>query len=218
MASGTLHPTSARSPADCCQPFQFIHRSVSWFGTISGDKHVMTVERSTVVIRHLWVDQSEYMTQCTSAAAVLLLAQSLDSMYSTFYYRHCSQLFAPCQFSPIFRHAEDLCRGSCLTKEGNDIVHTDSLSLSAYRSDLTRDHAGLCSTSSQGGRPTTRMQRSSLKHTHLLGRHLVLKWADEAEQNLDVCRVQRGEEMPERKRKLNISEGRGGGRGIRSCQ
>ena len=53
------------------------------------------------------------------------------------------------------------------------------------------------------------MQRSSLKHTHLLGRHLVLKWADEAEQNLDVesgCRVQRGEEMPERKRKLNISE------------
>ena len=50
------------------------------------------------------------------------------------------------------------------------------------------------------------MQRSSLKHTHLLGRHLVLKWADEAEQNLDVCRVQKGEEMPERKRKLNISE------------
>ncbi|KAF9221790.1 hypothetical protein BS17DRAFT_710679 [Gyrodon lividus] len=51
---------------------------------------------------------------------------------------------------------------------------------------------------------------AALRHTHLLGRHLVLEWAEEAEQNLDVLRQKAGVgyggggELPGRKRKLNI--------------
>ncbi|KAF7984579.1 hypothetical protein HWV62_13803 [Athelia sp. TMB] len=51
---------------------------------------------------------------------------------------------------------------------------------------------------------------TALKHTHLLGRHLVLEWAEEAEQDLDVLRQKAGVgfgdggEMPGKKRKLQI--------------
>jgi multiple RNA-binding domain-containing protein 1 len=55
-----------------------------------------------------------------------------------------------------------------------------------------------------------------LRHTHLLGRHLVLEWASEAEQDLDVLRQKagvgfgEGKEMPGRKRKLDLGlEGEG---------
>ncbi|KAI6023260.1 hypothetical protein BKA83DRAFT_4275186 [Pisolithus microcarpus] len=53
---------------------------------------------------------------------------------------------------------------------------------------------------------------SALKHTHLLGRHLVLEWAEEAEQDIEVLRKKAGvgygggAELPGRKRKLNIGE------------
>ena len=53
-----------------------------------------------------------------------------------------------------------------------------------------------------------------LRHTHLLGRHLVLEWAEEAEQDLSVLRQKvgvgfgGGKEMPGRKRKLDL-EGKG---------
>ncbi|KAG6336749.1 hypothetical protein ID866_2354 [Astraeus odoratus] len=53
---------------------------------------------------------------------------------------------------------------------------------------------------------------AALRHTHLLGRHLVLEWAEEAEQDLDVLRKKAGvgygggAELPGRKRKLNIGE------------
>lgn len=51
---------------------------------------------------------------------------------------------------------------------------------------------------------------AALLHTHLLGRHLVLEWAEEAEQDLDVLRKKAGvgfgggKEMPGRKRKLDL--------------
>ncbi|KAJ6560260.1 hypothetical protein B0H19DRAFT_945470 [Mycena capillaripes] len=51
---------------------------------------------------------------------------------------------------------------------------------------------------------------AALRHTHLLGRHLVLEWAEEAEQDLDVLRKKAGvgfgggKEMPGRKRKLDL--------------
>ncbi|KAJ7632476.1 hypothetical protein FB45DRAFT_912538 [Roridomyces roridus] len=51
---------------------------------------------------------------------------------------------------------------------------------------------------------------AALKHTHLLGRHLVLEWAEEAEQDLDVLRRKAGvglgdgAPMPGRKRKLDM--------------
>ncbi|KAJ7865707.1 hypothetical protein B0H13DRAFT_2236885 [Mycena leptocephala] len=51
---------------------------------------------------------------------------------------------------------------------------------------------------------------AALRHTHLLGRHLVLEWAEEAEQDLDVLRKKAGvgfgggREMPGRKRKLDL--------------
>ncbi|KAJ7771764.1 hypothetical protein B0H16DRAFT_1451806 [Mycena metata] len=51
---------------------------------------------------------------------------------------------------------------------------------------------------------------AALRHTHLLGRHLVLEWAEEAEQDLDVLRQKAGvgfgagKEMPGRKRKLDL--------------
>ncbi|EEB97254.1 hypothetical protein MPER_03469, partial [Moniliophthora perniciosa FA553] len=50
----------------------------------------------------------------------------------------------------------------------------------------------------------------TLKHTHLLGRHLVLDWAEEAEQDIDVLRKKTGvghgsgQELPGRKRKLDM--------------
>ncbi|EGO28739.1 hypothetical protein SERLADRAFT_459485 [Serpula lacrymans var. lacrymans S7.9] len=59
-----------------------------------------------------------------------------------------------------------------------------------------------------------------LRHTHLLGRHLVLQWAEEGEQDLDVLRKKvgvgygDGSELPGRKRKLVFDEdgdGDGGG-------
>ncbi|KAF7335305.1 Multiple RNA-binding domain-containing protein 1 [Mycena sanguinolenta] len=51
---------------------------------------------------------------------------------------------------------------------------------------------------------------AALLHTRLLGRHLVLEWAEEAEQDLDVLRKKAGvgfgggKEMPGRKRKLDL--------------
>lgn len=50
---------------------------------------------------------------------------------------------------------------------------------------------------------------NALKHTHLLGRHLVLQWAEEGE-DLELMRQNAGAgfgggaEMPGRKRKLNL--------------
>jgi len=49
-----------------------------------------------------------------------------------------------------------------------------------------------------------------LRHTHLLGRHLVLEWADDVEKDIDVLRQKAGvgfgggEDMPGRKRKLDL--------------
>ena len=51
---------------------------------------------------------------------------------------------------------------------------------------------------------------NSLQHTHLLGRHLVLQWAEEVEQDVDVLRMKvgvgygGGAEVPGKKRKLAI--------------
>jgi len=53
---------------------------------------------------------------------------------------------------------------------------------------------------------------AALRHTHLLGRHLVLEWAEEAEQDLDVLRKRAGvgygggKEIPGRKRKLDFEK------------
>lgn len=53
---------------------------------------------------------------------------------------------------------------------------------------------------------------TALRHTHLLGRHLVLEWAEEAEQDLDVLRQKagvgfgEGKSMPGRKRKLDLGK------------
>ncbi|CAL1696264.1 unnamed protein product [Somion occarium] len=58
---------------------------------------------------------------------------------------------------------------------------------------------------------------AALKHTHLLGRHLVLEWADEAEQDIEELRKKAGvgfgggKELPGRKRKLEIGDGDGDG-------
>ncbi|KAF8624322.1 hypothetical protein AX15_005951 [Amanita polypyramis BW_CC] len=54
---------------------------------------------------------------------------------------------------------------------------------------------------------------AALRHTHLLGRHLVLEWAEEAEQDLDILRKRAGvgfgggKEMPGKKRKLDLNVG-----------
>ncbi|KAF8916989.1 hypothetical protein CPB85DRAFT_1481797 [Mucidula mucida] len=54
---------------------------------------------------------------------------------------------------------------------------------------------------------------AALRHTHLLGRHLVLEWAEEGEQDLDVLRKKAGvgfgdgKMMPGRKRKLDMDGG-----------
>jgi multiple RNA-binding domain-containing protein 1 len=52
---------------------------------------------------------------------------------------------------------------------------------------------------------------AALRHTHLLGRHLVLEWA-EPEEDLDTLRKKvevgfgGGKEMPGRKRKLDLGD------------
>ncbi|KAG1767362.1 hypothetical protein EV702DRAFT_1203736 [Suillus placidus] len=52
---------------------------------------------------------------------------------------------------------------------------------------------------------------AALRHTHLLGRHLILQWAEEAEQDIEVLRKKAGvgygdgAELPGRKRKLEIA-------------
>ncbi|KAF8549405.1 hypothetical protein OG21DRAFT_1470054 [Imleria badia] len=54
---------------------------------------------------------------------------------------------------------------------------------------------------------------AALRHTHLLGRHLVLEWAEEAEQDLDALRQKAGVgyggggALPGRKRKFQIDDG-----------
>ncbi|KAH0834129.1 hypothetical protein J3R83DRAFT_11419 [Lanmaoa asiatica] len=54
---------------------------------------------------------------------------------------------------------------------------------------------------------------TTLRHTHLLGRHLVLEWAEEAEQDLDALRQKAGvgygggAALPGRKRKFNMDDG-----------
>ena len=60
---------------------------------------------------------------------------------------------------------------------------------------------------------------NALRHTHLLGRHLVLQWADEGDQDVDALRQKAGvgfgggAELPGKKRKLDLGEGdaEGGG-------
>ncbi|KAG2129499.1 hypothetical protein DEU56DRAFT_956732 [Suillus clintonianus] len=58
---------------------------------------------------------------------------------------------------------------------------------------------------------------AALRHTHLLGRHLVLQWAEEAEQDIEVLRKKAGvgygdgAELPGRKRKLEIAGDDAGG-------
>jgi len=53
---------------------------------------------------------------------------------------------------------------------------------------------------------------NALKHTHLLGRHLVLQWAEEEEQDLDALRKKAGvgygdgKALPGQKRKLNLGK------------
>jgi multiple RNA-binding domain-containing protein 1 len=60
---------------------------------------------------------------------------------------------------------------------------------------------------------------AALRHTHLLGRHLVLEWAEEAEQDLDVLRQKAGigfgggGELPGKKRKLEIGGDKSGADG-----
>ncbi|KII90259.1 hypothetical protein PLICRDRAFT_40464 [Plicaturopsis crispa FD-325 SS-3] len=61
---------------------------------------------------------------------------------------------------------------------------------------------------------------AALRHTHLLGRHLVLEWAEEAEQDLEVLRKKAGvgfgggADMPGRKRKLDMGGGGGDADGL----
>ncbi|KAH9990870.1 hypothetical protein BJV77DRAFT_1060893 [Russula vinacea] len=58
---------------------------------------------------------------------------------------------------------------------------------------------------------------NALKHTHLLGRHLVLEWAEEGDVNIDELRRKAGvgfgdgSDMPGRKRKLVLDEDGDGG-------
>lgn len=54
---------------------------------------------------------------------------------------------------------------------------------------------------------------AALRHTHLLGRHLVLEWAEEAEQDVEALRKKAGvgfgdgkADMPGRKRKLDLGK------------
>jgi multiple RNA-binding domain-containing protein 1 len=58
---------------------------------------------------------------------------------------------------------------------------------------------------------------NALKHTHLLGRHLVLEWAQEGDANIDELRKKAGvgfgdgSDMPGKKRKLVLGEDGDGG-------
>jgi multiple RNA-binding domain-containing protein 1 len=58
---------------------------------------------------------------------------------------------------------------------------------------------------------------NALRHTHLLGRHLVLEWAEEGDVNIDELRRKAGvgfgdgSDMPGKKRKLVLDEDRDGG-------
>ena len=58
---------------------------------------------------------------------------------------------------------------------------------------------------------------ATLKHTHFLGRHLVLEWAEEGDVDVDKLREKAGvsygggAEMPGRKRKLEMGDGDGEG-------
>ncbi|KAI0370963.1 hypothetical protein BV20DRAFT_1071162 [Pilatotrama ljubarskyi] len=58
---------------------------------------------------------------------------------------------------------------------------------------------------------------ATLRHTHLLGRHLVLEWAEEGEVDVEKLREKAGvsygggAEMPGRKRKLEMGDGEGEG-------
>jgi multiple RNA-binding domain-containing protein 1 len=58
---------------------------------------------------------------------------------------------------------------------------------------------------------------NALKHTHLLGRHLVLEWAEEGEANIDELRRKAGVgfgdgfDVPGKKRKLVLDEDGEGG-------
>ncbi|KAI0641039.1 hypothetical protein C8Q79DRAFT_920627 [Trametes meyenii] len=60
---------------------------------------------------------------------------------------------------------------------------------------------------------------ATLRHTHLLGRHLVLEWAEEGEADVDKLREKAGvsygggAEMPGRKRKLEMGDEDGEGEG-----
>ncbi|TRM63205.1 hypothetical protein BD626DRAFT_402977 [Schizophyllum amplum] len=53
---------------------------------------------------------------------------------------------------------------------------------------------------------------AALRHTHLLGRHLVLEWAEEGEQDIDALRKKAGvgfgdgKDLPNRKRKLDMGK------------
>ena len=53
----------------------------------------------------------------------------------------------------------------------------------------------------------------ALRHTHLLGRHLVLEWAEDGDVDLDELRRKAGvglgdgKNMPGRKRKIEFAEG-----------
>jgi len=53
---------------------------------------------------------------------------------------------------------------------------------------------------------------SALRHTHLLGRHLVLEWAEDTSKDIDALRKKTGvgfgdgSELPGRKRKLNLRD------------
>jgi multiple RNA-binding domain-containing protein 1 len=54
---------------------------------------------------------------------------------------------------------------------------------------------------------------ATLRHTNLLGRHLILEWAEEAEQDLDTqagVGFGSGKEMPGRKKRLDMELGTGG--------
>ena len=61
---------------------------------------------------------------------------------------------------------------------------------------------------------------NTLRHTHLLGRHLVLQWAEE-DSNVDIEELRKkagvgygaGKEMPGRKRKLDMGDDKGGDAG-----
>lgn len=58
---------------------------------------------------------------------------------------------------------------------------------------------------------------ATLRHTHFLGRHLVLEWAEEGEADVEKLRAKAGvsygggAEMPGRKRKLELGDGEDGG-------